>query len=66
MTNLYGYMVMILGGVYSELRYKIVDESGLAQAPLEDGVETRFGMKDVGGYEVVDIRVLFDLRLIAN
>jgi len=48
-------------GVYSQQRYQIVDESGQALAPLEDGVETRFGTKDIDGFEVVDIRVLFDL-----
>lgn len=48
-------------GVYSKLRYQIVDESGQALAPLEDGVETRFGTKAFGDFEVVDIRVLFDL-----
>ena len=42
-------------------RYQIVDESGQALAPLEDGVETRFGTKAFGDFEVVDIRVLFDL-----
>lgn len=48
-------------GAYSELRYQIVDESGQALAPLEDSVETRFGTKAFGNFEVVDIRVLFDL-----
>lgn len=51
-------------GVYTKLRYQIIDETGQALAPLEDGVETRFGTKDIGGYEVVDIRVLFDLKLL--
>lgn len=48
-------------GVYTKRRYQIVDEAGQALAPLEDGVETRFGTKAFGDFEVVDIRVLFDL-----
>lgn len=39
----------------------MVDESGQALAALEDDVETRFGTKAFGDFEVVDIQVLFDL-----